>query len=97
MPIVTWPDPFWDPQEFSFWDAAKSDTCTVTEEEEPDVIKSRILGPDGKPILYEYESEKLGFIGFVDPDEIERIRLASAKAARKRRRQARADARKSKV
>lgn len=47
----------------------------MEEDDEPPFIVSSLLGPDGTPIIYENPSEKLGFIGFVDPDDLEHLRL----------------------
>ena len=83
MPIVVWPDPEEDP--FWFYRPVEVPSCTVTDEEEPEAIRSSILGPDGKPIFYEYHSERMPFIGFIDPDMIEAIREAQQRPKRKRR------------
>ena len=47
------------------------DGITVYEVEEELMVVSPILGPDGQPIIHEFESEKLGFIGFIDPATFE--------------------------
>ena len=77
--------PDWGDEPFHFYDRVTVETCTVFEEEEPEAIRSSILGPDGKPIFYEYHSERMPFIGFIDPDMIEAIREAQQRPKRKRR------------
>lgn len=47
------------------------DNITVFEVDEELVALSPILGPDGRPIIHEFESEKQGFLGFIDPASFE--------------------------
>ena len=54
------------------------------EDDEPEIMRSPILGPDGGPIFYELESEKQGFIGFTSPETYEHIREAQERLRRKR-------------
>lgn len=74
----------WDEEDF--WGESYPQTIEVIEmDEEEEVYRSPILGPDGQPIYYHMESEKQGYIGFVSPDYYLAIREAQSKKRKKRR------------
>jgi hypothetical protein len=75
-----------DDDDFLYFGGGGGSMVVIEMEPEPHVFQSSILGPDGQPIVYSFEPEKQDFIGFVSPDALEAIRIASQKPKRKRRR-----------
>lgn len=61
---------------------------TIFEEDEDEPYHTGLFWPDGSPIIACPEPRKLGYIGFVDPEYLEEVRIAHQQKKRKRKRNA---------
>jgi hypothetical protein len=99
----------WDEDDYEEWDSEffygdpTAESCEVFEsDDEPQIVRSPILGPDGQPIYYEIPSSKLGYIGFIPPSLYLAIRKEQAlrhlkRMSRKKRKRKNASSKKSKA
>lgn len=73
MPVVVWPEED-DIYEFPHFHIGHLDSCIVFEEDEgPEVLRSRLVKPDGSPIFYEAEDDRQHYIGFIPPEYLTAI------------------------